>query len=138
MADKPGKRSFHKDENTGGSDVEIDPSNPDVVYASMWEVREGPWEDGNEFNGTGGGLFKSTDGGSTWHQLTNGLPKDLSQYTLPSLPAIHGVSMRHSVTASGKLNVYRSDDSGDSWATNYDRSSPFWPHWWRRSAHPES
>ena len=63
------QKVIYKDENTGASDVEIDPSNPDVIYASMWEVREGPWEDGNEFNGTGGGLFKSTDGGDTWHPL---------------------------------------------------------------------
>ncbi|MGA9788875.1 MAG: glycoside hydrolase, partial [Candidatus Sulfotelmatobacter sp.] len=66
------QKVISKDENTGASDVEIDPSNPDIIYASMWEAREGPWEDGNLFNGTGGGLFKSTDGGSTWHPLTNG------------------------------------------------------------------
>ena len=65
------QRVISKDENTGGSNVEIDPSNPDTIYASMWEAREGPWEDGNLFNGTGGGLFKSTDSGSTWHQLTD-------------------------------------------------------------------
>ena len=81
------QKVISKDENTGGSDVEIDPSNPDVVYASMWEVREGPWEDGNEFNGAGGGLFKSTDGGSTWHPLTNGLPKDLSQIYVAIAPS---------------------------------------------------
>ena len=43
------QRVISKDENTGASDVEIDPSNPDVMYASMWEVREGAWEDGNEY-----------------------------------------------------------------------------------------
>src|SRR5579864_3295521 len=53
------QKVISKDENTGGSDVEIDPANPDVVYASMWEAREGPWEDGNLLNGAGGGLFKS-------------------------------------------------------------------------------
>src|SRR6201987_1407021 len=41
------RKVISKDENTGGSDVEIDSSNPDVVYASMWEAREGPWEDRN-------------------------------------------------------------------------------------------
>ncbi len=110
------QKVISKDENTGGSDVEIDPSNPDVVYASMWEVREGPWEDGNEFNGTGGGLFKSTDGGSTWHQLTNGLPKDLSQIYVAVAPSDPRRLYATLGTASGKLNVYRSDDSGDSWA----------------------
>src|SRR5437868_4078991 len=68
-----------KDANVGGSDVEIDPSNPDVVYASLWEVRLGPWEDGNQYSGTGGGLFKSADGGKTWHALTTGLPKGIVQ-----------------------------------------------------------
>ena len=110
------QRVIAKDENTGGSDVEIDPSNPDVVYASMWEVREGPWEDGNEFNGTGGGLFKSTDGGSTWHALSNGLPKDLSQIYVAIAPSDPRRLYATLATASGKLNVYRSDDAGDSWA----------------------
>jgi photosystem II stability/assembly factor-like uncharacterized protein len=110
------QRVISKDENTGGSDVQIDPSNPDVVYASMWEVREGPWEDGNEFNGAGGGLFKSTDGGSTWHGLTNGLPKDLSQIYVAIAPSDSRRLYATLATASGKLGVYRSDDAGDSWS----------------------
>ena len=48
------QKILYKDQNTGGSDVEIDPANPNVIYASMWEVREGPWEDKNLFEGTGG------------------------------------------------------------------------------------
>jgi photosystem II stability/assembly factor-like uncharacterized protein len=104
-----------KDENTGASDVEIDPSNPDVIYAGMWEAREGPWEDGNEVNGTNGGLFKSTDGGSTWQQLTNGLPKDLSQIYVAIAPTDPKRLYATISTASGKLAVYRSDDAGDSW-----------------------
>src|SRR5206468_3541352 len=84
------KKILFKDENTGGLDVKIDPSNPDVIYASLWEVREGPWEDNNQSSGTKGGLFKSTDGGNTWKPLNNGLPKNLSQVYVaisPSQPA---------------------------------------------------
>src|SRR2546423_11958734 len=119
------QKVISKDENTGGSDVQIDPANPDVVYASMWEVREGPWEDNNEFNGSGGGLFKSTDAGSTWHQLTNGLPKDLSQVYIAIAPSEPKRLYATLATASGKLKVYRSDDAGDSWAqiTNDPRPS---------------
>jgi photosystem II stability/assembly factor-like uncharacterized protein len=119
------QRVISKDENTGGSDVEIDPSNPDVVYASMWEAREGPWEDGNLFNGSGGGLFKSTDGGSTWKQLANGLPKDLSQIYVAVAPSDSRRVYATLSTASGKLSVYRSDDAGESWAqaTSDSRSS---------------
>ena len=65
--------ALSKDENTGGNDVDIDPSNPDIVYATMWEERQGPWEN-SVWAGTGGGIFKSTDGGATWKPLTNGLP----------------------------------------------------------------
>ena len=118
------QRVIAKDENTGGDDVEIDPSNPDVVYASMWEVREGPWEDNNEFNGTGGGLFKSTDGGSTWQPLTNGLPKDLSQIYIAIAPSDSKRLYATLAQASGKLGVYRSDDAGESWTKITDDPRP--------------
>mgnify|MGYP003694468335 CR=1 FL=1 len=61
------------DVNTGGKDVDIDPSNPDIVYATLWEQRQGPWENG-AWNGTHGGIFKSIDGGTTWKPLKQGLP----------------------------------------------------------------
>ncbi len=109
------QKAIYKDENTGASDVEIDPTNPDVIYASMWEVREGPWEDGNDSNGTGGGLFKSTDGGNTWHPLTNGLPKDLSQiirrHCAFSIPRRLYATV---ATASGALGFLPVDDAGEN------------------------
>jgi photosystem II stability/assembly factor-like uncharacterized protein len=118
------QKTIYKDENTGASDVEIDPSNPDVIYASMWEVREGPWEDGNEVNGTGGGLFKSTDGGSTWHPLTNGLPNDLSQIYVAIAPSDSRRLYATLGTASGGLAVYRSDDAGENWYKVTDDPRP--------------
>jgi photosystem II stability/assembly factor-like uncharacterized protein len=119
------QRVISKDENTGGSDVEIDPSNPDVVYASMWEVREGPWEDNNEFNGSNGGLFKSLDGGVTWRPLSNGLPNDLAQIYVAIAPSDPKRLYATLSTSGGKLSVYRSDDAGENWiqATDDPRSS---------------
>ena len=77
-----GGRNFRpvlqRDENTGASDVEIDPTDPEIVYAGFWEARSGPWEDNNKYNGPGGGLFKSSDGGRNWRQLKTGLPDSLS------------------------------------------------------------
>ncbi|MBV8834845.1 MAG: glycoside hydrolase, partial [Acidobacteriaceae bacterium] len=67
------EKVLYKDENTGGNDVEIDPSNPDIVYATLWEARQGPWENA-AWSGTAGGIFKSKDGGKTWQPLTTGLP----------------------------------------------------------------
>ncbi len=118
------QKIISKDENTGASDVEIDPSNPDVIYASMWEVREGPWEDNNEVNGTGGGLFKSTDGGNTFHPLTSGLPKDLSQIYVAVAPSDPRRLYATLGTASGGLFVYRSDDAGETWAKATDDPRP--------------
>ena len=132
------QKAIYKDENTGASDVEIDPSNPDVIYASMWEVREGPWEDNNEVNGTGGGLFKSTDGGNTWHPLTNGLPKDLSQLYVAVAPTNPQRLYATVGSASGALAVYRSDDAGENWSQINGRSPPLRPHRWRRPVHPPS
>jgi photosystem II stability/assembly factor-like uncharacterized protein len=118
------QKVISKDENTGASAVEIDPSNPDTIYASMWEAREGPWEDGNLFNGTGGGLFKSTDGGSTWHPLTSGLPKDLSQINVAIAPTDSRRLYATIAIASGGLAVYRSDDAGENWSKPTDDPRP--------------
>jgi photosystem II stability/assembly factor-like uncharacterized protein len=117
------QKLIYKNENTGGSDVEIDPSNPDLVYASLWEAREGPWEDNNAFNGAGA-LFKSTDGGNTWHTLTKGLPGDLSQIYVAIAPSDPHRLYATLATRAGTLGVYRSDDSGESWTHVTDDPRP--------------
>ena len=62
-----------RDENTGGKDVDIDPSDPNIVYATLFEGRQGPWENG-AWSG-GGGVFGCTDGGPTWKELAKGFPR---------------------------------------------------------------
>jgi photosystem II stability/assembly factor-like uncharacterized protein len=72
-------RSWQKvlgDDNVGAVEVVIDPSNSQVIYAGLWNTRRPPWFTYAPTNGPGGGIFKSTDGGSTWTRLTNGLPKE--------------------------------------------------------------
>src|ERR1017187_1554379 len=63
-------------DNVGAVDVAIDPKNPRVLYASLWATRRPPWSVYAPTNLPGGGLYKSTDGGDTWKQLTGGLPND--------------------------------------------------------------
>ncbi|MBV9723552.1 MAG: glycoside hydrolase [Gammaproteobacteria bacterium] len=116
------QRVLYKDEDTGASAVAIDPVHPQIVYAGLWQSRLGPWEDKNEFNGTGGGLFKSTDGGNTWKRLSAGLPQDLSQVNIaiaPSSPERVYLSVATSqpgdYSSAAGLGVFRSDDSGESW-----------------------
>ncbi len=116
------QRILFKDENTGGDDVVVDPSNPEVVYATLWEARQGPWEYGNSYGGTGGGVFKSSDGGDNWRELTKGLPKGVVQAHLAIAPSRTSRLYAALATAatgdyeSGRgLGIYRSDDSGESW-----------------------
>ena len=115
-----GGRSFErvlfKDENTGGVDVVLDPSNTNTVYASMWQARQGPWENG-AFSGPNSGLFKSTDGGTTWRQLTAGLPTwDADRVgrigigIAPSRP-----SRLFAIVDARSPGVFRSDDAGETW-----------------------
>jgi photosystem II stability/assembly factor-like uncharacterized protein len=116
------QKILYKNENTGGSDIEMDPANPDVLYAALWEEREGPWEDNNAFAGTDGGLFKSSDGGNTWKPLTNGLAKNIVQINVaiaasqPSrIYATLGTTEKGDYGSDAGLGVYRSDDAGENW-----------------------
>jgi len=107
---------LQKDENTGANDVDIDPSNPNIVYANMWEQRQGPWENA-AWQGNNGGLFKSTDGGASWTKLGNGLPANVNQVNLTISPA-NTQRLYASVASNGpppSVGIYRSDDGGESW-----------------------
>jgi hypothetical protein len=80
------EKVLYKDEYTSGNDVRIDPSNPDTVYAALWQQQQGFYENG-AFGGTDGGIYKSTDGGTKWTKLTGGLPS-IIQANLPIPRAI--------------------------------------------------
>ncbi len=103
------------DENIGASDVLIDPSNPETVYATLWEAREGPWENG-AWNGAGGGIFKSTDGGQTFTQLSGGLPKEIIQAHIAIAESNPKRLIASVASKPNSLGLYRSDDAGDNWA----------------------
>ena len=122
---------LYRNDRTGGSAVVLDPSNPNTVYASLWQETLGPWEDANSYAGTNGGLFKSTDGGNTWKQLTGGLPKDLVQINVAVAPSdpqrLYATlsTMGEGGYANAKgLGVYRSDDAGASWRKITDDPRP--------------
>lgn len=110
------ERVLYINHNTGAIQVEFDPTNPEILFADLWEHREGPWENAS-FSGTNSGLHKSTDGGTTWRKLTVGLPT-----AAQGLGRIgFGISnsnpkrMFATVDAREQGGVYRSDDAGESW-----------------------
>jgi photosystem II stability/assembly factor-like uncharacterized protein len=107
-----------KDENTGGMDLAFDPANAQTVYAVLWAARQAPWEVGGSFTlHARNGLFKSTDGGSTWAQLTTGLPGEKDGLGRIGLTVAPGDPARlyAIVGATSGGGVYRSDDAGQSW-----------------------
>jgi photosystem II stability/assembly factor-like uncharacterized protein len=110
------QKVLFKDENTGGMDVAIDPSHPQTVYAVLWEARQAPWENG-VFTGPGTGFYKSTDGGTTWKQMTKGLPSPGAEgLGRIGIEVAQGDPQRLYAIVDAKAGgLYRSDDSGESW-----------------------
>lgn len=112
------------DENTGASDIVLDPANPNILFAGMWQIELKPWI--RISGGPGSGLYQSKDGGETWKKLgKNGLPKPpVGKIALAMTPADpnrvyalietgDGVPLDGKKTGSGEL--WRSDNLGKKW-----------------------
>ena len=112
------QKTLYKDENTGAIDLAFDPTNPRTIYADMWASRRPPWTVGNSYDAAGSGLYKSTDGGDHWQQLTGGLPDwehdKLGRIGIGIAPS-DPKRLYAMVDSPSKGGVYRSDDAGDSW-----------------------
>lgn len=102
-----------KDENTGGIDLALDPSNPNTIFAALWQARRSPW--GLDSGGPGSGLYRSTDGGNTWRRLSgHGLPEGTIGRI--GVAVAYGNSNRiWALVEADKGGLFRSDDGGDSW-----------------------
>jgi len=106
------ERILYVDEKTGCIDVDMDPQEPNVIYAAMWQVRR--WPDFFESGGPGSGLYKSTDGGESFRKLTEGLPEgDLGRIDLDIAPS--RPNRLYAVVEAEDNGLFRSDDLGESW-----------------------
>jgi photosystem II stability/assembly factor-like uncharacterized protein len=114
-------RVLYRDENTGAYDVRIDPSNPQVVYATLWAARQAPWEIGSSFEIPGSGIFKSTDGGDHWARLQGGLPPAMGRAEIAIAPSNTQIVYAY-VDGYGDTGgtVFRSDDGGQNFTAMND------------------
>jgi len=122
------EKVLFKDNYTSGNDVLLDPKDSNTVYAALWQQQQGFYENG-AFGGTDGGIFKSTDGGSHWKQLTAGLPPIIEAnlaiapsntkvlYAMIASPALAQPGGRggRGGGAGGGIGFYKSTDGGEHW-----------------------
>src|SRR2546428_514748 len=111
---KTWKRVLSRGERAGASDISLDPNNPRIMYAAFWEAIRRPWE--LVSGGPGSGLFRSTDGGDTWAEISRakGLPRGMLGKIGVSASAAKSGRVYAIVEAEDGA-VFRSDDFGDSW-----------------------
>jgi photosystem II stability/assembly factor-like uncharacterized protein len=101
------------DDETGATDLSMDPTNPRIIYAAMWEHGRKPWF--IKSGGTAGGIFKTTDGGDNWEKLEGGLPETIGKIGL-DVSASNPSRVYAIVEAElDKGGLYRSDDFGKTW-----------------------
>jgi photosystem II stability/assembly factor-like uncharacterized protein len=124
------EKVLYKDEYTSANDVRIDPKNPNVVYAALWEQQQGFSENGAGFGSAANGVFKSTDGGTTWKPANDGLPPVLQANLAvsPSNPSVVYAMVAAAPTpgargggrggrggGGGGVEFYKSTDAGEHW-----------------------
>ena len=120
------EKVLYKDEDTGAIDVAFDPDNSHVLFAALWEARRSPW--GLSSGGPGSGIYRSTDGGSTWKQLQeHGLPN--GPYGKIGIAVAANSERVYALIEAAEGGLYRSDDSGDTWRL-VDNDRALWQRAW--------
>jgi len=119
------------DENTGATDLEFHPGNPDVVYAATYQRRRKVWS--HLAGGPNSGIWKSTDGGATWREVTRGLPSgDMGKIGIDVTPADPDRVYATIEADEEERGFYRSDDRGESWTRMNDYiSGGTGPHYYQ-------
>ena len=108
------KKILYVSDSSGAADLELQPGNPNVVFASIWHGQRKPWTIVS--GAMEGGIYKSTDGGDTWAKLGGGLPTGLFGRSNVSIPASMPSRIYALIEAKPGGGLYRSEDAGATWA----------------------
>ena len=109
-AGKSWTKTLYLDDQHGVADLEIDPANPNILFAALWKFERKPWT--HTSGSEKGGVFRSTDGGRTWTKLEKGLPKLMGRIGVKVAPS--NPRAVYVIAESKEGTLYRSDDGGDS------------------------
>lgn len=118
---KTWQKVLYRNDSTGAVDLVIDPNNPKILFATMWQAYRIPWKMSS--GGAGSGLFRSTDGGDTWKELTRapGMPTGMIGKVGVSVSGADSKRV-YAIIEADSGGVFRSDDGGDTWKrTNTER-----------------
>jgi len=114
------ERVLYANVDTGAVDLALDPRDPRTLYAAMWAARQAPWEIGGSYErpDAGSGLYKSTDGGTTWNRVEGGLPTRAQGIGRIGIAIAASDPQRVYVQADSPSagGLYRSDDAGATWS----------------------
>ncbi|MFQ5689858.1 MAG: glycosyl hydrolase [Gemmatimonadota bacterium] len=105
------ERVLYVNPTTGASDLSLDPTNPRILYAALWDHQRKPWV--IRSGGPGSGLYRSTDGGDTWKKLEKGLPELMGKTSVDVSPA--DPSRVWAIVEAEEGGLFRSDDGGATW-----------------------
>ena len=107
------RKVLYLSDSTGAADLELNPANPDIVYAWMWHGQRKPW---TIISGAReGGFFKSTDGGEHFTKVINGLPSELVGKANIAVTAANPNRVYALIEAKPGSGLYRSENAGESW-----------------------
>lgn len=105
-------RSLFVSNRAGAVDLAMDPGDPDILYAAIYQVSRSPWS--LISGGPDSGLYKSSDGGESWKQLANGLPQGVKGRIGVSVSPVDSNTVYVNIEALGEGGLYRSDDAGET------------------------